>query len=90
MCTWTPHPDIARGFLSIVALADLGHIYATYLGMESGGKGVFWGWEKWNDLAWGNVGASAFLCVNRVGTVLGLFGTVGGGREKGKVRGKNA
>ena len=37
-------------------------------------------------IAWGNIGSSAFLCVNRVATVLGLFGEirnqVGGKGEK--------
>jgi hypothetical protein len=38
------------------------------------GSAAFWDVSGWNDLVWGNVGASLFLHVNRWATVLGLFG----------------
>lgn len=62
----------------IIALADIGHIYSVYLGMTGGegvGAGAFWDWRNWNDMVAGNVGASVFLCVNRIATLLGLFGS---------------
>ena len=74
LCCWSRHLEIARTYIGIVAVADLGHIYATYLGM---GEKMFWDWQNWNDVAWGNIGFSAFLCLNRVATILGLFGRVG-------------
>ncbi|OQN97533.1 hypothetical protein B0A48_16687 [Cryoendolithus antarcticus] len=71
ICCWTRHRSIMQYYLLVVAFADLGHIYATCR--------VF-GWEKfvefaqWNDMAWGSIGGSAFLHVNRLATLLGLFG----------------
>jgi len=56
----------------VVALADLGHIYAVYRVWGS----VFWDLGLWNDMMWGNVGVSTFLHVNRLATLLGLFGSV--------------
>src|SRR5947207_15943943 len=71
LCVFTPHPEIARRYLITIAVADLGHIYACYAGM---GSRQFWDFSNYNDMAWGNIGGSAFLFVNRVATVLGLFG----------------
>jgi hypothetical protein len=69
-------PKAARGYLLIVAVADLGHIWAVYQGMSRGSAGAaqFWDWRGWNDMVAGNVGVSLFLCFNRVTTVLGLWG----------------
>lgn len=69
-------PKATRGYLLIVAVADLGHIWAVYQGMSrgSGGAAQFWDWRGWNDMVAGNVGVSLFLCFNRVTTVLGLWG----------------
>jgi len=74
LCSFTKHGAISRKYLLIVALADLGHVYSSYVGM---GDSYFWDVGSWNDMAWGNVGVSAFLCVNRIATVLGLFGKFG-------------
>ena len=65
---------VTRGYLTVVAIADLGHIYANYLGM---GEKHFLDLNSWNHMAWANIGISAFLCLNRVATVLGCFGKVG-------------
>ncbi|KAK3115005.1 hypothetical protein LTR53_006090 [Teratosphaeriaceae sp. CCFEE 6253] len=70
ICIWTPHRSVADRYLLAVAVADLGHIYATYRVWGSD----FWDWTQWNDMMWGNVGVSAFLHVNRLATVLGVFG----------------
>jgi hypothetical protein len=77
ICSWTAHSDISKKYLVAVAVADFGHIYAAYVSL---GDELFWDVSKWNDMAWGNIGASVFLNVNRWATVLGLFGTVGGRR----------
>lgn len=44
------------------------------------GPKVFWNFNEYNDMMWGNIGVSAFLHVNRLATVLGVFGRVGGKR----------
>ena len=74
LCCFFAPRHTALGYLGIVAVADIGHIYSAYLGL---------GWDKfvdfgsYNDMAWGNIGCSAFLHVNRLATVLGFFGRTG-------------
>lgn len=82
-------PKTVRGYLLIVAVADLGHIWAVYQGMSRGSAGAaqFWDWRGWNDMVAGNVGVSLFLCVNRVATVLGLWGPFKG-EAQGRVKGE--
>ena len=71
VCYTTTEPKVLRNYVAALAIADIGHIYATYLGM---------GWEtfvdlaSWNALTWGNIGASAFLFANRVAYLGGAFG----------------
>jgi len=78
VCYTTSEPRVLRNYLIALAVADLGHIYATYAAM---------GWESfvdvagWGAVAWGNIGASGFLFVNRVMYLLGWFG-----EPKGKER----
>ncbi|KAI1610522.1 hypothetical protein EDD36DRAFT_421599 [Exophiala viscosa] len=83
ICCWTIHPEISRRYLIVVALADLGHIYAAYRGL---GDSTFWDPTQWNDMAYGNIGASAFLHINRWLTIAGAFGKLGSltrdGRKK--------
>lgn len=74
VCCWTAHADIAKKYLFVVAVADLGHIWSTH---RSLGDGYFWDFAQWNDLVWGSVGVSAFLNINRWATLLGIFGRVG-------------
>jgi hypothetical protein len=68
-------PGVAKAFLCMGAVADLGHIDGSYVGM---GTELFWDVGRWNIMAWGNVGASAFLCMNRIATVMGVFGDAAG------------
>lgn len=74
VCCWTSDRTVVRNYLLVVALADLGHIYAVY---KVFGYSHFMDLGSWNDTTWGNVGVSAFLHVNRLATVLGVFGRVG-------------
>jgi len=74
ICCWTKDRTVARNYLIAVALADFGHIYASYRAM---GDKLFWDVGQWNDMAWGNIGVSAFLNINRWAAVLGLFGKIG-------------
>jgi hypothetical protein len=67
---------VVRSYLVIVACADVGHIYSVYVGM---GPAMFFDVAGWNDMGWGAIGGSAFLCVNRIATVAGVFGKLGEG-----------
>lgn len=46
LCCFTPHPEIARRYLMIVAVADIGHIYSCYAGM---GSQQFFDFANYND-----------------------------------------
>ena len=81
ICCWTKHRDITFWYLIVVAFADVGHIYAVYRAV---GHEYFFNIAEWNDMIAGNVGASAFLNVNRWLTVLGVFGNLKVGAEQGK------
>lgn len=74
VCCWTSDRTVARNYLLVVALADLGHIYTVY---KVFGYEKFMNLGSWNDATWGNVGVSVFLHVNRLATVLGVFGRTG-------------
>ncbi|KAK5198864.1 hypothetical protein LTR72_005167 [Exophiala xenobiotica] len=81
ICCWTTHADVTQKYLIAVALADLGHIYAAYRGL---GDTVFWDVTQWNEMAYGNIGASSFLHINRWMTVAGLFGRLGAHGDRSK------
>ena len=66
----TTDPKVVRNFLVACAIADVGHVYVTYVGM---GKD-FWDVANWNGLAWGNIGATGSLFVVRCLYLLGAFG----------------
>lgn len=74
-------PKVLRNYLISLALADIGHVYATFLAM---------GWEafadvgSWNALTWGNIGATGFLFINRVLYLSGVFGTARAPKAVGK------
>ncbi|KAH9906241.1 hypothetical protein F4778DRAFT_725082 [Xylariomycetidae sp. FL2044] len=87
ICCWTTNAATAKWYCFAVALADYGHIWACYRGV---GPEVFWDpLGSWNDMLWGGVGASAFLNLVRWGTLVGVFGRVGGSTKgKGKGKGK--
>ena len=61
---------MVRNFLLACAIADVGHVYVTYLGMGED----FWDVARWNGLAWGNIGATGSLFVVRCLYLLGAFG----------------
>lgn len=82
ICTHTTHVDVAKKYLLVIALGDLGHIWASAYALGD----VFWDVGRWNDMAWGNIGSSAFLHVNRLATVAGLFGTIGVAKRAGGKR----
>lgn len=71
VCYTSSEPKVVRNYLIALAIADLGHIYSTYVGL---GWNDFADFRNYNNLAWGNIGASAFLFVNRVLYLMGVFG----------------
>lgn len=71
VCYTTSEPKVLHNYLIALAIADIGHIYATYLAM---GFEAFIDVGSWNALTWGNIGASGFLFVNRIAYLMGTFG----------------
>lgn len=69
----TSEPKVVRNYLVACAIADVGHVYVTYLAM---GWDAFVDVQAWNALTWGNIGATAFLLVNRIAYFMGVFGYV--------------
>ncbi|CAI7618876.1 unnamed protein product [Penicillium manginii] len=68
----TTESKVIRNYMIGLALADVGHVYATYLGM---GWDAFADVGAWNALTWGNIGATAFLFFNRLLYLAGFFGS---------------
>lgn len=74
-------PRVLRNYLIGLAIADIGHVYATYLAM---GWASFADVAGWNALTWGNIGATGFLFVNRVLYLSGAFGSALAPKASGK------
>ena len=85
ICCFTHHPDIPKKYLIAAGVTDLGHIYATYRGLEDDYR---WDVSKWNNMSWGSIGFSVFLSLNRWATVAGLFGAIGGRKAGNKSKTK--
>lgn len=77
----TTEPKVLRNYLIGLAIADVGHVYATYLAM---GLGAFMDIGSWNALTWGNIGATGFLFINRVLYLCGAFGAAKAPKAPGK------
>ncbi|KAJ5124192.1 uncharacterized protein N7515_008017 [Penicillium bovifimosum] len=71
VCHATTEPRVLRNYLIGLAIGDIGHVYATYLGM---GWDAFTDVAAWNALTWGNVGVTTFLFINRLAYFTGVFG----------------
>lgn len=67
----TTEPKVVRNFLIACAVADVGHLYATYavVGYEG-----FVDVGGWNSMAWGNIGVTAGLLLTRVLYLVGALG----------------
>ena len=67
----TAEASVVRNYMIACAVADVGHIAATYhvMGYED-----FADVGSWNGMAWGNIGVTAFLFVSRVLYLVGVFG----------------
>jgi len=67
----TSEPKVVRNYVVALAIADVGHLVAT---ASVVGYGHLFDVGSWNSMAWGNVGATAFLFLTRSAYLLGLFG----------------
>ena len=67
----TTDPRVTKNFLIACAIADIGHLWVT--GAVMGGK-AFVSVGEWNEMAWGNIGVTAFLFVSRVLYLAGFLG----------------
>lgn len=68
----TSERHVLRNAVIALAIADVGHVYATYAAM---GLEPFLDVASWTAVAWGNIGFTGFLFVNRVAYLLGVFGS---------------
>ncbi|EED13812.1 hypothetical protein TSTA_100560 [Talaromyces stipitatus ATCC 10500] len=68
----TSEIHVLRNAVVALSIADLGHLYATYAAM---GPDTFFDVASWSLVSWGNIGFTAFLFVNRIAYLLGLFGS---------------
>ena len=68
---YTNEAIVVRNYLIACAIGDIGHLVSTYWVI---GYGSFVDVKGWNALAWGNIGASAFLFVVRILYFAGVFG----------------
>ncbi|KAK4691484.1 hypothetical protein P7C71_g5526, partial [Lecanoromycetidae sp. Uapishka_2] len=67
----TTEPKVVRNFLLACAVADVGHLYVTYIVM---GQEDFLDFQGWNQMAWGNIGITAGLLLVRVLYLTGALG----------------
>jgi hypothetical protein len=75
----TSEPKVLLNYLIALAVADVGHIYVTYLAI---GWDVFIDVKGWNILTWGNIGVTGFLFVNRLLYFAGAFGYAQSGADE--------
>ena len=68
---FTSEAAVVKNFLLACAIADVGHLWATYHVI---GYANFIDVKNWNQLAWGNIGVTAFLLLTRVLYLSGAFG----------------
>ena len=67
----TSEAIVVRNYLLACAVADIGHLCFTYVGM---GYDAFVDVQSWNSLAWGNIGITMFLFTGRVLYLSGVLG----------------
>ncbi len=67
----TSEPKVVRNFLLACAIADVGHLWATYAVM---GQKDFLDVQGWNAMGWGNIGITAGLLVTRTLYFVGALG----------------
>ncbi|KAI9875934.1 MAG: hypothetical protein M1830_007723 [Pleopsidium flavum] len=75
----TSEPKVVRNYIIALWIADIGHLAATYYVV---GYKHFIDVGHWNSMAWGNIGATAFLFVTRSAYLIGLFGNDRGDEKR--------
>ncbi|KAK0509854.1 hypothetical protein JMJ35_007248 [Cladonia borealis] len=68
---FTSEARVVRNYLLACAIADVGHVWATYAVM---GQKDFLDVTNWNALAWGNIGVTMGLLITRVLYLAGILG----------------
>ena len=71
LCCHFASPAVARNYLLMIACCDIGHVYTVYSGL---GADLFFDVNRWNYMVWGHVGITAFIFMNRLATLAGVFG----------------
>lgn len=70
----TTEAKVVRNYLLACAVADVGHLWATYAVM---GHGDFVHFRGWNAMGWGNIGITAALLLTRLLYLSGILGQDG-------------
>ena len=68
---FTSEARVVRNYLLACAIADVGHVWATYAVM---GQKDFLDVTNWNAIAWGNIGVTMGLLTTRVLYLTGILG----------------
>ena len=68
---FTSEARVVRNYLLACAIADVGHVWATYAVM---GQKDFLDVTNWNAMAWGNIGVTVGLLITRVLYLTGILG----------------
>ena len=68
---FTSEVRVVRNYILACAIADVGHLWATYAVM---GQKDFLDVMNWNAVAWGNIGITVALLITRVLYLAGMLG----------------
>ena len=68
---FTSEVRVVRNYILACAIADVGHLWATYAVM---GQKDFLDAMNWNAVAWGNIGITVALLITRVLYLAGMLG----------------
>ena len=68
---FTSEVRVVRNYILACAIADVGHLWATYAVM---GQKDFLDVTNWNAIAWGNIGITLALLITRVLYLTGVLG----------------
>ena len=68
---FTSEVRVVRNYILACAIADVGHLWATYAVM---GQKDFLDFTNWNAIAWGNIGITLALLITRVLYLTGVLG----------------
>ena len=84
---FTSEARVVRNYLLACAIADVGHMWATYAMM---GSKDFFDVLNWNGMAWGNIGITVGLLITRTLYLAGALGEDKVVESTGKAMKRNA